>query len=770
MGPLYPGNRTLRKESRGQSEPLPKILSPHLAADASARLRFAREARAAAAVSHEHVVAIHAVDIWKGLPFLVMPYICGVSLQQRLERDGIPKTEEILRIALQVARGLAAAHAQGLVHRDIKPANILLENGVERVKITDFGLARTADDASLTLIGMLAGTPAYMSPEQAQGMAIDGLSDLFSLGSVMYAMCVGHSPFRARTTLAVLRQVSDLRPRPIREINPEVPAWLASIISRLHEKKPSARYRTAGELAAVLEGRLSELSGSGSLSAEAVPAKSVRSRRKLLLAVAAASIAALSVLGAAEARGVTDITGFVATMLRIRTADGTLVVRIDDPETKVNIDGEMLVVSAPGFREVRLHPGPHRVKASRDGTPVLDELVSISRGDKKVVTVSRESSPFGIGERVTGGNAAPAAVGQGLPATEVTEDIDPAKFTVTGGGVTLSLARPTPIEPTQILKASRAGPAWVAVFSPDGKTLATGGADQIVRLWDLSNGEVRLELRGHVSDVRRACFVSNGKTLITSGLREDLRVWDVANGTRRPLDSRNLRRSGAHAVSPDGTTLATVDPDNVLSLWDVATWRQLLSFLPFAPPDPIAKAPGAPVLEINGLSFSPSGKLLAGSVKVLRSPSEGRAVVWDAETGALLSTTVNRGQSAGGVAFAPDGRSIAFSSFDGTITLWDVEAEAARPTLTSLWTYVEPIAISPDVALLAAGHSNGIVSLWDLGTGEPRAIFRGHLSEVHGVAFSPDGKTLATASSDSQVKIWDIAALRRNLKAFRPGF
>jgi WD40 repeat protein len=353
--------------------------------------------------------------------------------------------------------------------------------------------------------------------------------------------------------------------------------------------------------------------------------------------------------------------------------------------------------------------------------------------------------------------------------TEVAEEVDPAKFTVTGGGVTLSLARPTPIKPTRILNASRVGPARVAVFSPDGKTLATGGADKIVRLWNLSTGEGRLEIHGHTSEVRHAFFASNGKTLITSGLREDLLVFDVVEGVGKPLDSRNLRRSGALALSSDGTTLATVDPENVMSLWDVTTWRERLAFRT-APPDGVVKGPGASAVEVNGLSFSTSGKLLAGSVKVLGSPSEGRAVVWDAETGSILSTSVNRGQAAGGVAFAPDGRTIAFSSFDGTITLWDSEAQAVRATLTSLWTYVEPIAISPDGALLAAGHSNGIISLWDLGTGEPRAIFRGHSSEVHGVAFSTDGRMLATASSDSQVKIWDIAALRKNLKAFRTAF
>ncbi|HEX5105687.1 MAG TPA: serine/threonine-protein kinase, partial [Pirellulaceae bacterium] len=168
-----------------------KLLAPHLARVGAARQRFAREARAAAAVVHEHVVPIHNVESEHATPFLVMQFIPGESLQARVEREGPLSVTEILRIGMQAAAGLAAAHTQGLVHRDVKPANILLENGVERVYLTDFGLARASDDASLTYTGVVAGTPHYMSPEQADGQPLDHRSDLLSLGSVLYFMATG---------------------------------------------------------------------------------------------------------------------------------------------------------------------------------------------------------------------------------------------------------------------------------------------------------------------------------------------------------------------------------------------------------------------------------------------------------------------------------------------------------------------------------------------------------------------------------------------------
>jgi hypothetical protein len=229
-----------------------KVLSPHLANCGAARRRFLREARAAAAVVHEHVVSVFAVVETAGLPFIVMEYVPGGSLQDRLDRHGPLALPEILRIGMQTAAGLAAAHAQGLGHRDVKPANILLENGIERVKLTDFGLARAMADASMTQSGIVAGTPHYMAPEQARAESTDHRADLFSLGSTLYAICTGVPPFRAESPVAVVRRVTDDEPRPIRELNPEIPAWLEAIVQRLHTKDPAGRFASASELADLL--------------------------------------------------------------------------------------------------------------------------------------------------------------------------------------------------------------------------------------------------------------------------------------------------------------------------------------------------------------------------------------------------------------------------------------------------------------------------------------------------------------------------------------
>src|SRR4029077_13219306 len=188
-----------------------KVLDPELSKDELAVKRFCREARAAASISHENVVAVHQVehDEAKDIPFLVMELISGESLEKKLEREGRLPLKEIVRIGMQTAAGLAAAHEKGLIHRDIKPGNILLEQSGQRVKLTDFGLARLAEDVRLTSTGLVAGTPLYMSPEQASGEELDARSDLFSLGVVLYELAAGEPPFTGKTPLAVLKKVTD---------------------------------------------------------------------------------------------------------------------------------------------------------------------------------------------------------------------------------------------------------------------------------------------------------------------------------------------------------------------------------------------------------------------------------------------------------------------------------------------------------------------------------------------------------------------------------
>ncbi len=227
-----------------------KVMLPRFAADASAKERFLREARAAAQISHDNVVTVYEADERDGIPFIAMQFLQGYPLDQYLRKKGNPSISQILRIARETALGLAAAHHMGCVHRDIKPANLWLEAPNGRVKILDFGLARPVDtEAELTKSGAVVGTPAYMSPEQGRGLKVDHRTDLFSLGIVLYRLSTGKLPFNGPTTMAVLMALGMEEPSPVRELNQEVPDALAALIHQLLAKNPYDRPQTADEVA-----------------------------------------------------------------------------------------------------------------------------------------------------------------------------------------------------------------------------------------------------------------------------------------------------------------------------------------------------------------------------------------------------------------------------------------------------------------------------------------------------------------------------------------
>jgi serine/threonine protein kinase len=232
-----------------------KVMYANLAAFEENRRRFLREARTAAAINHPNVVTIHAVDEQRGMPFLVMEYVEGITLSDRI-RQGPPFDEtSLVRLGSQIAAGLAAAHQRGIIHRDIKPSNIMLVAGLDQVKITDFGLAFvTAEGTRITSADHVVGTPAYMSPEQVTGGKLDSRSDLFSLGCVLYAMAAGRSPFHGSHPLEVARKIEAFVPGPLHQEAPAAPACLSGIVSRLLEKDPDRRYQSAQEVVRALAG------------------------------------------------------------------------------------------------------------------------------------------------------------------------------------------------------------------------------------------------------------------------------------------------------------------------------------------------------------------------------------------------------------------------------------------------------------------------------------------------------------------------------------
>ncbi|MEX2142231.1 MAG: protein kinase [Pirellulales bacterium] len=549
-----------------------KVLAPPLAANSTARKRFRREGQAAAAVAHDHVITIHAVDESDGVPYLVMELIAGRSLEERIKQTGPLHLNEILRIGMQTANGLAAAHAQGLVHRDIKPANILLENGIERVKITDFGLARAVDDVRITQPGVVTGTPEYMSPEQARGEPVDHRSDLFSLGCVLYAMCTGRPPFRAENTVAMVHQVCEGKPRPIVEINPDIPDWLSAIIEKLLAKVAADRFQSAAEVGELLEAHLAHLqqpSVHPRPAAVELPANRRLGKHRGRETHRRWHVAALVALlflggwGLTEATGVTEV---VATLIRVVRGDGTLVVEVDDPNIQVLIDGEELVITGAGPKEIRLRPGKHEVHAVEDGKPIETRLVTIARGGREVVKVSREESA-----------TVPSAAALAQPVlrqVDVTRREYPIHLSSDGTKLAFTDSKGRIAVKDLTTGRERAydeARGWYPVFSADGKRVAyqymKDYAEQEIKILTLGSGEViDTGVQGipkdWSADGKSLLFVP-GKLLDTKGIE----LLNIADKQTRTIYSASgeFTQGRSPDLSPDGkyVVLAQKIGDNI---------------------------------------------------------------------------------------------------------------------------------------------------------------------------------------------------------------
>ena len=379
-----------------------KAMRPALAASTSARQRFLREARAAAAIKHDHVVAVYQVGEDRGIPYLAMELLEGEPLDVRLRREGKLPLSEVLRLGREMALGLAAAHKRGLIHRDIKPANVWLEGepGASatggRVKILDFGLARPAGEEDcltlqgitvgggpggcdqpfafpdrLTQEGAVVGTPAYMAPEQGQGARVDHCSDLFSLGCVLWKMAAGTLPFLGTDATSAVR--------PLRELPPDLPAPLAELILALLARSPEERPESAQAVAESLE----RISGETQGGQKGVSAP----RRRWRKALAAAVILALLLLPGFW------LSGFV---VRVETADGALLIQTDDASVAVQITagGGAILKYGPDQREIQLKPGRYGIAlvAPKAGLKLSTTQFTLISGEKKTVEVRWEKT------------------------------------------------------------------------------------------------------------------------------------------------------------------------------------------------------------------------------------------------------------------------------------------------------------------------------------------------------------------------------------------
>ncbi|HTU20831.1 MAG TPA: protein kinase [Gemmataceae bacterium] len=689
-----------------------KVMRPALAANDAARQRFLREARAVAALKHDHIVTIYQVGEDRGVPFLAMEFLEGESLHDRLKCEPTLPVVEVLRLGVEIAEALAAAHARGLIHRDIKPGNIWLEranrsltvaaqkeseprplgSGADgrgavvrtRVKLLDFGLARPAggEDAHLTQTGVILGTPAFMSPEQARGEKVDPRSDLFSLGCVLYRMVTGQMAFQGRDMMSTLLSLANDHPKPPRQLNPHVPPALNQLIQRLLAKNVADRPPTAAAVVAALRSieddwsrpvpalavadtlavpAVVEAKPSPRIVTSAVPVAKRPGRRRLALS-------ALALFGMAVLLG--------AIIIRIRSKDGR--------ETTIEV------------------PEGRKVTIDEDGKIAVD----LSR-DRKGAVVP--------------------------PLVEGTEAL--SRWALVRQPARLKGVRSWTIE-TRMLR----GGSIACAMRPDGKQLAVSSFDGVIRLYDPITGRLQQALFGQQKDSSASSLAwsPDGKRLASCGGFGNLNIWNAATGQLIRTIPPNSRENCCVAWSPDGKLLAFGTTGGV-TLWEPDSGKQALFPVQFA---------GYP----TRLAWSSDSKTLAAAStdKFVR--------LWVVPSGKLLHKFEGYQGYWPAMGLSPDGNTLVFAASEKELRVWDVHSGKLLRTLQEPNGRILSVAFSPDGSILAYGTNFwSIIVLIRTGDWKGFRFFTPGINQgVRSITWSPDGATLAAAIHEDKASIFDV--------------
>jgi WD40 repeat protein/serine/threonine protein kinase len=681
--------------------------------------RFEAERQALAMMDHPNIAKVldaGATD--SGRPFFAMELVRGIKITDYCDENGL-SVRERLDLFIKVCQAVQHAHQKGIIHRDLKPSNVLVtvNDGAAVPKVIDFGISkaiegRLTDHTLFTAFEQFIGTPAYMSPEQAAmtSLDIDTRSDIYSLGILLYELLTGRTPFESKELLAV--GLDEIR-RMIREREPVRPSTrVGSLLEGERATTAHHRHASAPQLIQLLRTDLDWIvmkclekdrtrryeTANGlaqdlfrHLHHEPVVARPPGALYRIQKMVRRNKLLVAAVISIAAIL----VSGIVtSTWMAVRAT------------------------SAQRREEEQRHRAFEQAQLAEENRRAAEENERIARRNLYAANLS-------LAQQAWDDNKIP----------RLHELLRETQTNVERGFEWFYWQRQTHLE-MRILRG-HFDRVFSARFSPDSRRLVTASVDKTAKVWDVATGRELFPLVGHISWVISASFSPDGHRILTASTDQTAKLWDAVTGR----ELRHLTGHGAPlgnaAFSPDSQRVITVSFDQTARLWDVSTGQSLLAFTNHAG-------------GIWDVAFSPDGQ---GIVTTGRYP-DFTAKIWDATHGNLVQT-LDVPTGAAYVAFSPDGRRLATTTWDHSVIVWD--AVTWQPLLTNRvhQSMIRGVAFSPDSRRIATGSRDLTARVWDAADGQVHLTLKGHIDGLENVDFSPNGLWIATAGNDFTVRIWD---------------
>jgi WD40 repeat protein/serine/threonine protein kinase len=662
----------------------------------------------------------------------------------------------VARIGVQAAAALNYAHQQGILHRDVKPSNLLLDSR-GTVWVTDFGLAKIADETNVTGLGEFLGTLRYMPPEAFEGHS-DVRADVYSLGLTLYELLALRPAFDGKDRDRLVVQMTLTIPPRLDRLNLTIPRDLATIVHKAIERDPARRYRTAGELAADLQ-RFLDDAPIKARRTSAVERLMRWARRHRAEAASLAAIGAILVVVAITASVAAErFRRLAGEREEARAAEAEAHTRERWQHYRASIEAASGALQlnnlATARRALEEAPEEHRRWEWRHFHSQLD-------GARVVIPCPGRAALFEALLRLS-------PSGRQFAAWDSQERAVRLWDSATG-------------RETAVLRASEAD-ATALAYSADGERIAAAFADGHLATWEAATGRPLAAVRAHERDVTSVVWALGGRRVVSGdGLKN--RLWDAAEG----VEVAGLGDGGVSRpqVMADGRRISS-GWGNRLCVWDAETGRQLavvgkheepIAQVTLSPDETrivvTTREPGTAYLwdlaagrlvsvlrgqkaQVVTLAFSPDGSRLAtGAVY-----PDNVARLWDAGTGRLIAVLEGHANFVNTLAFTPDSRRLVTGCGDRTVRLWDAAQGQPIALMRGHTAGVQKVLPNPDGTLILS-FGDPVPRLWDARTGQLLALLRGHTGDVAEALFSPDGGVMVSRSGDGTVRLWDARLAAR---------